>query len=48
VVPRGAGEPDPGHRMVDGLRVISVGTVWDALCTLRVTRADRIPLPPLD
>jgi DNA repair protein RadA/Sms len=49
VVPREAGEPDTApHRMVDGLRVIPVGTVWDALCTLRVTRADKIPLPPLD
>jgi DNA repair protein RadA/Sms len=49
VVPREAHEPETGsHRMVDGLRVISEGTVWGALCTLRVTNADHPRLRPLD
>ena len=49
VVPREAHEPETGaHRMVDGLRVISEGTVWGALCTLRVTKADHPRLRPLD
>jgi DNA repair protein RadA/Sms len=49
VVPREAHEPETGsHRMVDGLRVISEGTVWGALSTLRVTKADHPRLRPLD
>jgi DNA repair protein RadA/Sms len=49
VVPREAGEPDTArHRVVDGLRVISQGTVWEALRTLRVTNDERPRLRPLD